>query len=227
MTYSLQRDDENYLDILENYNEEAAQVFAEAFGELQYGMRETNRELLGVVYEEMAMNSDAFGQHFTPHNLCDIMAELSISDADEDREEPYTVQDPASGSGRLLVSAAKKLPVDAQFYGVDKDDTCAKMTALNLCFFNMDGYAVQGDSLTMDYRRAWATKRTPMGGEIRELDPDEFENPYEQAKEEVEEETESPEPQHNPDREATNELEPSQEDSVIDLGETKLSDFTD
>ena len=58
MTYSLQRDDENYLEVLENYNEEAAQIFAEAFGELQYGMREPNREHLGVVYEGMTMNSD-------------------------------------------------------------------------------------------------------------------------------------------------------------------------
>lgn len=194
MLYSLQRDDENYLDIVDKYDndlpegERPVDRYSEAFGELQRGMAETDADLLGVVYEELGMDSDAFGQYFTPHNICDAKAEMVI-DVDEDRDEPYTIADPACGSGRLLISAAKKIPpgVDAVFYGQDKDATCAKMTALNFTFFNMDGYAVHGDSLKMEKHRVWQTRGSAMGGEIRELEEDEFpEIDYQAVKEEAE-----------------------------------------
>jgi len=192
--YSLQRRDDPYLETLEDYGEEEAQIFAEAFGELQKAMGETNTDILGVVYEELGQASDHFGQHFTPHNLCDMKAEMVINaDQDTEQEEPYTIADPASGTGRLLIHAAKKIPgdVDAVFYGQDKDSTCAKMTALNMVFFNMDGYAVQGDSLTLEKHRAWQTQGSPMGGEIRELEESQFpEIDYDAVKEEAEQEAE-------------------------------------
>jgi len=222
MLYSLQRDDENYLETLEDYGEEEAQIFAEAFGELQKAMGETNTDILGIVYEELGQSSDHFGQHFTPHNLCEMKAEMVI-DADEEseREEPYTIADPASGTGRLLIYAAKQIPdgVDAVFYGQDKDSTCAKMTALNMVFFNMDGYAVQGDSLTLDQHRAWQTRGTPMGGEIRELEEDEFpEIDYEAVKEQAGQEAEEVQQEALGDHEV----------DLVDLEDTEgttLSDF--
>jgi len=183
MLYSLEGDDENYLSVVDNYDNDKpdgqrpADLYAEAFGELQRGLAETDADLLGVVYEELGMDSDAFGQYFTPHNVCDAKAEMVI-DVDADRDEPYTIADPASGSGRLLLYAARNIPdgMDAVFYGQDKDSTCAKMTALNLCFFNLDGYAVHGDSLTMEKHRVWQTRGTPLGGEIQELAESEFPN---------------------------------------------------
>jgi hypothetical protein len=233
MTYSLQRDDESYLEVVERYDNEREKGereidhFTYAFGLLQEGMNEVGHDLLGVVYEEMGHSSDAFGQHFTPHNLCDAKAEMILSDVDEDRDELYTVQDPASGSGRLLISAAKKLPdtVEAEFYGVDKDSTCAKMTALNLTFFNMDGYAVQGDSLKMDYRRVWQTQGSALGGELVELEQDEWDNPYEQKASDVDETSETAEVDLVPDSEDVDE-----DEGVVDfqdLRETTLSDFTE
>lgn len=181
MLYSLQRDDENYLDIVDRYDNDrpdgqrAVDLYSQAFGELQQGMAQTDADLLGVVYEELGMDSDAFGQYFTPHNICDAKSEMVIT-IDENRAEPYTIADPASGSGRLLMHAAKKIPsnVDTVFYGQDKDSTCAKMTALNFCFYNMEGYAIHGDSLKMEKNRVWQTRGTATGGEIRELDKDEF-----------------------------------------------------
>ncbi|ELY83642.1 N-6 DNA methylase [Natrinema altunense] len=176
MLYSLQGDDENYIDTIDDYGEKDAQHFSKAFAELQYAMSETDGDILGVVYEELGQSSDHFGQHFTPHSLSDVKAEMVIGEEHGDNE-PYTVMDPASGSGRLLMSASKINP-NGEFYGIDKDSTCAKMTALNLTFFNLDGYAIHGDSLKMDYHRIWRTNQTILGGEIRELDADEWQSPY-------------------------------------------------
>ncbi|WP_276273600.1 N-6 DNA methylase [Haloarcula litorea] len=181
--YALQRDDESYLDVMDKYGEEEAELYSEAFDELLNASESANHDVLGVVYEELGQSSDHFGQHFTPHNLSDMNAEMVIDeDPDPDREDPYSVLDPAAGSGRLLISAAKQLPdeAEAEFYAVDKDSTVAKMAALNLTFFNMDGYVVHGDSLTQDYHRVWATKGSVFGGSVYELDDDQWTNPYDQ-----------------------------------------------
>ena len=227
--YALQRDDESYLDVMDSYTEEEAQLYSEAFGELQQGMSEANHDLLGVVYEELGNSSDHFGQHFTPHNLCDMKAEMVIDEEpDSDGDEPYSIQDPAAGSGRLLISAAKQLPAgEAEFYAVDKDSTCAKMAALNLTFFNMDGYVVHGDSLTQDYHTVWATEGSVMGGSVYELDDDQWTNPYEQEISEAEDDVDEDQPEESPQEDIE---ESSQVDTPdIDFDEvrdTTLSDFT-
>ena len=225
--YALQRDDENYLDVMDSYSEEEAELYSEAFDQLQQGMSEANHDLLGVVYEELGQSSDHFGQHFTPHNLSDMNAEMVIDeDPDQDRNDPYSVMDPAAGSGRLLISAAKQLPQEgAEFYAVDKDSTCAKMAALNFCFFNMDGYVVHGDSLTQDFHTVWATESSVIGGSVYELDDDQWTNPYEQIQEEDKDdvdEEESPEE----DFEETQQMDTPDID-FEEVRETTLSYFGD
>jgi hypothetical protein len=50
------------------------------------------------------------------------------------------------------------------------------MTALNCCFLNLDAYVVQGNSLTVEFQRAWETSYSPMGGSVRELDDEAVED---------------------------------------------------
>ena len=230
--YALQRDDESYLDVMGSYGEEEAELYSEAYAELMNASESANHDVLGVVYEEMGNSSDHFGQHFTPHNLSDMNAGMVIGedDIDEDREEPYSIMDPAAGSGRLLISAAKQLPADeAQFYAVDKDSTVAKMAALNLTFFNMDGYVVHGDSLTQDYHRVWATKGSALGGSVQELDEEQWTNPYDQ---EVSEEPTEDDVDEDPAEESQKDPEESGQVDTPDIDfeevrETTLSDFTE
>lgn len=181
MVTTLQHDDEAYLEVCNQYDNEDIEQFAAAFGEVQQAMSEVNNELLGVIYEHLGQNSDALGQHFTPHNVCAAKAEMAgvVNTDTTESDEPLSVGDPACGSGRLLVAAAKQIPsnTEAVFHGVDKDSVCAKMTALNLVFFNMDGVAIHGDSLTGDVYRGWKTTSTPLGGEIVEI-PDDSINEY-------------------------------------------------
>lgn len=178
MLAALQRDDDQYLSVLDAYKrgrdrdrgERNADLFAAAFGELQELMGETNRDVLGEAYERWGMQSEQFGQHFTPHNVAASMVELQATVDDPD--PPVTIGDPACGSGRLLVLAARQHDVKTFSYGQDKDPLCAQMAALNLCFFNMDGVVIAGDSLTLEKRQAWRTKHTLFGGEVVEVDPE-------------------------------------------------------
>ncbi|WP_229126397.1 N-6 DNA methylase [Halapricum desulfuricans] len=179
--YSLQGNDKAYLEIVEKYDnnqprgQRPIDLYSHAFGRLQRGIAALSLDLLGSVYEEFGMSSDSFGQYFTPHYLCDTKAAMII-DTDEQEEDTYTVADPASGSGRLLISVARTIPteVDTMFYAQDKDLICAKMTALNMYLFGLDGYAVHGDSLKNEKNRVWQIDSTAFFGEIRELDDSEF-----------------------------------------------------
>jgi hypothetical protein len=53
------------------------------------------------------------------------------------------------------------------------------MTALNCCFLNLDAYVIQGDSLTVEFQRAWQTSYSSLGGSVRELDDEEVEELHE------------------------------------------------
>lgn len=156
--------------------------FVEATGQLWKGLSESEADLLGVTYEHMGMDNDHFGQYFTPHNLSEMMAESLFGDEVEEKQEPITIADPACGSGRLLLKTAQQLPDDtsAWYFGQDKDPVCAKMTALNFTYYNMDGMAVYGDSLKAEMDRVWSVRGSPMGAEIRELEEDEFPAIYDQ-----------------------------------------------
>lgn len=198
MLAALQRDDDTYLDILDGYDrghdrevgERNADLFSKAFGELMSAMEESNQDVLGEAYESFGMQNEAFGQHFTPWNVSAMMAELQATV--EEPDPPVTIADPACGSGRLLVLAARRHDVHTICFGQDKDLLCCQMAALNFCFFNMDGIVVFGDSLKVEKRRAWETRSTIMGGQVREVDPDDVPWPeaaFEAGQEEDEEAT--------------------------------------
>jgi ribosomal protein L11 methylase PrmA len=47
-------------------------------------------------------------------------------------KEPLRILDPACGSGRMLLAAHRVNGTGHEYYGIDIDPTCAKVTALNL-----------------------------------------------------------------------------------------------
>ena len=182
MLSALQRDDA-YLETLSRYDrggdhdrgKRVPDLFATGFSELMAAMDETGRDVLGGAYEAFGMQTDAFGQHFTPHTVAAAIAEIQMAtDEDSTQEGPVTIADPACGSGRMLVLAARQQDASTVCFGQDTDLACAQMAALNLCFFNIDGAIVCGDSLTMTKQWAWQTRRTMLGGEVVEVDPDDL-----------------------------------------------------
>lgn len=113
-------------------------------------MVQTDANVLGAVYEEFGHPSGDPGQHFTPMSVCKSMAAmLTVVESDDqtgsenaegDRE---WIGDPACGSGQQLLAMTRHKP-SAVFTGRDKDAIFAMMTALNLCFFNVDGFCHPG-----------------------------------------------------------------------------------
>lgn len=178
MLYALMSDDENYLKIVNKYNndrkegERPIDYFKKAFHLLMAYMKETNDEVLGEIYMSWNISNKHTGQFFTPKHIARFMAQIN---------KPYgIINDPTCGSGIMLVEACKTMTSEvlneALFVGQDIDNTCFKMTALNMLFFNLNSFVIWADTLKMEYYEAFQTKRTPIGGEIRRLSKEELES---------------------------------------------------
>ena len=168
MFHAFQRDDAHYLEIMRQSRNDAshgqreADYFAAATADALEYMAETNRECLGPLFEEFAA-SHYQGQFFTPWSVCRMIAKTT-HDEGVKPDGQISICDPASGAGTMMIAFAKEQTcAEANrtlYVGIDVNLTCARMTALNLMFFNLNGVSIWGNSLSLEVRSAWQTHRS-------------------------------------------------------------------
>jgi type I restriction enzyme M protein len=91
------------------------------------------------------------GQYFTPEPITDLMAQINMQKAIKAGQK---VLDPACGSGRTLLSAAK-IYRHLLFYGADLDPICCKMAVLNMLLNSLTGEIAHMNSLSNEFFRAY------------------------------------------------------------------------
>lgn len=179
-------DEETYRDLIEQYDDltnaaptsadHPGAVFAEATAEFVAATQnpEAPPDVLGEVYMDLSHQSDRLGQHFTPHSLVEMMVKFGALDQQVEKEPaekssppiPHlsgtSIADPACGSGRMLLVAAKHTK-DCWVHGVDVDPTCARMAALNCWVNEVDALIVHGDSLKAEAHNAYTVNSDPEG----------------------------------------------------------------
>jgi|SRR6185312_6770754 len=135
--------EEEYLLIIKKYKKEEVNLFCELFAQMVILMDADGHGLTDVLGEfyQTRMSSAKRGQYFTPETVSDFMAAIVNPE-----ESEKTILDPACGSGRMLLSAAK-LNRNNYFFGADIDHLCCKITTLNLCLNYMQGEIAWMDSL--------------------------------------------------------------------------------
>lgn len=104
---------------------------------------------LGDLFMEL-VSGGRNGQFFTPENISDMMSKLIVPEIEDNK----SILDPACGSGRMLLAAAKRNR-NTFFFGCDNDVTCCKMAVINLILNTLQGEIALMDSLTMDYTKSW------------------------------------------------------------------------
>lgn len=113
------------------------------------------RDPFGDIF--MQYNNHNFcGQSFTPQDACDLIVHLTF----ENRTliDGETVCDPACGSGRLLLTTAKRFP-KGKFYGADFDLNCCKMSVINFMLNAIEGEIAWMDTLTLKHWKSWKIKK--------------------------------------------------------------------
>lgn len=164
--------EDKYLKIIEYYKDERKEgernidYFAKAVGAILLETQKAQYDVLGGIFEQ-CVSHGRNGLFLTPKNLCDLMVALTGV------ENQGSISDPACGSGRMLISACKK-NTNAFFHGRDVTSACAKMTALNMLFFNLNSTIEQGNSLSETIENVWLTQRTAIGGILHQLTKEEL-----------------------------------------------------
>lgn len=133
--------EDEYLNIIAKYKDSELRFeFPNAFACLIQEMEEradssSGNDVLGEFFEQNISNGRN-GQFFTPYPVCQFMTSIlhtdRVTDTEPSQNRPLRILDPACGSGRTLLAASKINGPRHEYYGIDIDRTCVKMTALNL-----------------------------------------------------------------------------------------------
>lgn len=125
------------------------QIMVEKLGIASENGGEGMYDALGDLFMELVSHGRN-GQFFTPDNVCDMMAQLTY----DKLENGQNILDPACGSSRMLLSAAK-INRHVNLFGCDNDITCCKMSVVNFILNSLTGEIAHMDSLKMEYHRSW------------------------------------------------------------------------
>lgn len=143
--------EQRYHQIVQRYDRPEVETFSKAFAALVMEMTGDGSGLVDVLGEYF-MQEVSFGrngQFFTPQPLCDMLSGIIRANG-----PGYRVADPACGSGRMLLSAAK-LSRSLLLYGADNDLTCVHMATINLCLNGLFGEIAWMDTLTGHWYRSY------------------------------------------------------------------------
>lgn len=106
-------------------------------------------DILGDTYEylmrQFAVESGkSKGQFYTPAEASRVLAGVvGISDISDRPEEPWSVYDPACGSGSLLIRAANEAGCMVSIFGQEKDLTTAGLAKMNMVIHNCEGAEIK------------------------------------------------------------------------------------
>lgn len=128
-------------------------------------MEECMDDYLGQIYMAAGAGNKHTGQFFTPFNLSELTASISVTTVADD-DEPIRVNEPTCGAGGMIIATAKEL----QKQGVDWQNrmkvTCQDLSwnSVYMCYVQLsilgiDAVVAQGDTLTEPYREPWPAER--------------------------------------------------------------------
>jgi len=143
--------EDEYLQAIERHKEgkkgnRGVDKLAEMFAVMVDITDRTREDIIGDLFQGGITYGEK-GQFLTPTPICQMMAQMSLPSEKTDLDGRRSVNDPACGSGRMLLASAEIQP-NWHFVGQDVDLRCVRMTAINLALRNHYGHVVWGNTLT-------------------------------------------------------------------------------
>ena len=121
-------------------------------------------DILGTVYHDLQLNNEWNGQFFTPDSISRMMAMIAGLPPDADDGRVITINEPACGSGTLVIGAVwamKQKGFDYRrrtfFVAQDIDIRCVWMAYIQLCLYQVPAVVVHANTLTLEEWSRWFT----------------------------------------------------------------------
>ena len=179
-----------YMRIIRKYNKQEQAIFPELAAQTVLALEENQeQDFLGSIFMELNLGNESGGQFFTPYHICELMAEIALSDdvVRQVNEQGYvTIHDPCCGAGATLIAgvhaARKQLEKENLNYqnhvlvvAQDIDEIVALMCYIQLSLLGVAAYIKVGNTFTepitdgdsmknywftmMYFSDVWATRR--------------------------------------------------------------------
>jgi type I restriction-modification system DNA methylase subunit len=166
--------EELYMQTVRKYSREEATTISHMFAELQEALHVSPRDILGEIYMQLELGNSRMGQFFTPHHICQLMADITMSDDIVEKVARHgfvTVNEPASGSGATVIAMMLAMQERGLSYqrhvhviATDLDSTAAMMAYVQLSLMHVPAVIVHGNTLTLEEYSHWYTPAHIMGG---------------------------------------------------------------
>ena len=152
--------EQTYIDTMRKYNKDEQTKLCMMMGMLIDTLEDGPDDVLGKIYMEAGMGSKSTGQVFTPFNLAELTAKLSLAENLEAYKngEKLTLNEPTCGGGAMIIAAAKALQDAGVNYqkcmevvAQDIDWKGVYMCYVQLSLLGISAICVQGDTIADPY----------------------------------------------------------------------------
>lgn len=156
--------EKRYLDIAGKYERDELEKICHLLGITTMALEDRHGDFLGEVFQELDLANAATGQFFTPYDVAKLCAGLTIDREKLQAGKRITVQEPACGSGGMLIAMADAMREEGfnpQYQlcavAVDIDSRAVHMAYIQLSLLGIPAVLYVGNTLTMEMHSEWRT----------------------------------------------------------------------
>jgi type I restriction-modification system DNA methylase subunit len=173
-----QRDkrEERYMEIVKRYKPDELAAFPKMLAELTLALEGEPSDVMGRTFHDLELHNKWAGQFFSPFPLCRMMAKMTLGDDEGLRAKIaergfVTAQEPACGSGAMVIALAQEMKDAGINYqqhlhvtAVDVDAKCVHMNYLQFALLHIPAVIIHGNTLSLEEFGRWYTPAHIMGG---------------------------------------------------------------
>jgi len=163
--------EKQYMDVVKKYTSQELDLFAQILAELINVMGQcvqdgNLKDILGVLFHELKLHNERKGQFFTPQEISDMIAIMTMGDITPEVEQHgfFAVAEPSCGSGDMMISAANATQRAGYNYCTqmvvdctDIDISCVHMCYIQLSYYGIPAVVRHGNTLLLEVWSSWYT----------------------------------------------------------------------
>ncbi len=151
-----------YLEEAKRWKPDDLTDFSAAVGQLVVEMeKQPFTDLIGPHYLELSSSSgrQARGEFYTPPEVCQLMAEITIGEID-DSDERVTLLEPACGAGGMILAAGRVFSRTNSVHrmrvtAIDINPVACDMAYINTTLWGIPCRVLHGNALTNEFWHGW------------------------------------------------------------------------